>query len=426
MRRKLSFPAKIAFAALAIFLTDAMAADWPQWQGPNRDGVSAETDWSAENLKVLWSVALPSGRPGKKNHVGHSSMAIVGGRVFTIAGDRVICLEAETGKEHWSTPFDFSNCTPTVVGGKVYIYSEEGLLACLDATGGKDVWRKDMREDFEAYKKGQYGYAASPLVIEDLVIVSGRIDGGALLAFDRQSGELKWRANHKGHRSYGLWSSPVLADIDGVRTIVWLPGPSLVGIAPNDGKTLWKYDIPPENGKSGCAATNPLVFGNRIVAQFHPPHARGHSFCIEIRGGKPQLDWLSRDLVPWYFSCAALDGHLYGTDQGPGKSADGIGRVQCYDIATGRRKWSTNGPGAKAPFIIVGGRMISWGRTLAIAKIGPGGHELLAEHTPEAKGRKQSGKWAHPAFCDGRLYLRSMRDVLLCLDVRGAKTSGSP
>ena len=229
--------------------------DWPQWRGPRGDSVSNETGWSVdwpdEGPPVLWSVNL--GLADNKD--GSSTVSVVNDRVYVMGIGEMHCLDAESGESIWSVPFTASHSTPAVDGNRIYIYGTEGTLMCLDASTGELAWTKDLHQGQNRFarKVGAYGYAASPVVMGDVVLVTARIEGGALVALDKQSGETRWQAHHLGHSGYALWSTPVVTEIEGAACIVWLPGPSIVGLNPGNGQTIWKYEIPEENGKVGCA-----------------------------------------------------------------------------------------------------------------------------------------------------------------------------
>src|SRR5262245_30979935 len=206
-----------------------MSADWPQWRGPNRDGVGhglrAPEKWP-KALKEEWRV--PVGE-------GVSSPVVVGDRVYVFTRQKddemVLCLDVATGKEVWRSephpaPYqwwpgegNFSKgprSTPTVAGGRVYTAGVSGVLSCLDAATGKLLWRKQSRE------RPPYGGPASPLVADGLCFVHMGCDGkneDGLTAFDAATGEVKWHIADGSRPGYG---SPLLADLAGERQVVLL------------------------------------------------------------------------------------------------------------------------------------------------------------------------------------------------------------
>ena len=433
----------LALAGAAAERTTSLAStDWPGWRGPCRDGVSIEadwiTDWPENGPRKLWQT-----RVGE----GHSTVAVVAGRVYTIGGSEegsgLLCLSANTGEVLWSSdppedgrggpPTIDGNATPTVHAGKVYISTSDGSVFCFDANSGDAIWRRDLTKELGADDPGTYNYNASPLVVDELVIVPLRLGGGALLGLDKNSGKEVWRTFHAGSRTYGFWSSPVACTLEGRRCIVWLTGLRAVGLSINNGKTLWQYELaPPEyplgrDGQRGTVAATPVISGNRIVAQYHPPHMRGFTFCLEIRDGKPKPLWKAPDLATWYHSCILHDGLVYGVDEAPGRPRPDVAPLQCYDLETGRLQWSVypfdaGGTTDKRParpkkwasptFMMADGKMILWGRELVVAKVSADGYEILSK---AALG--QSGRWAVPVLAGGRIYCRTRNGDLICLDV---------
>ncbi len=202
----------IAVADLLGGIPTAQAADWPQWRGPNRDGISIEKDWTtkwpAKGPKLLWQAPVGG---------GYSSVAVIGTRLYTmgfalgepgpdkqykkdengrrVGKDIVWCLDAETGKVLWKhtypAPGDDTFGTPAVYDGRVYTFGRFGQLLCLDAAEGRVLWSKNVIGDFKG-KRPYDGYACSPLVVQDRVIVEG---GGEaqVLAVNRKTGQLAWK-----------------------------------------------------------------------------------------------------------------------------------------------------------------------------------------------------------------------------------------
>ena len=238
--------------ALPLFAVTALAApsDWPQWRGPNRDAVSTETgllkEWPAEGPPLAWKI---SGL-GK----GLSSVAIVGGKVFTMAGRKdgqyVVALDLATQKELWAAKVGDKNgeprCTPTVSDGLVYALSTEGDLACVEAAGGREVWRKNFASDFAGKMMSGWHYSESPLVDGEKLIVTPGGKDAALVALNRKTGATIWKTElpeigRKGGDGAG-YTGAVVSNAAGVRQYVQLIGRGVIGVAAADGKLLWHYN----------------------------------------------------------------------------------------------------------------------------------------------------------------------------------------
>ncbi|HSQ19050.1 MAG TPA: PQQ-binding-like beta-propeller repeat protein, partial [Blastocatellia bacterium] len=213
---------------VALATNVAFAQDWPQWRGPNRDGVVASfttpREWP-DKLKTIWKV--PVG-------IGHSSPVVVGRRVYTHSrqdeNEVVSCFDLETGKQLWRdtypTPYMMNpaavshgkgpKSTPVIYNNKLYTFGISGILSCYDTATGKVIWRKEFSREFKATSP-LYGAATSPVVYNNLVIVHvGGNDSGALTAFDAETGVVKWSWTGEGP----AYASPIVFDFSGTNQIV--------------------------------------------------------------------------------------------------------------------------------------------------------------------------------------------------------------
>src|SRR6266446_3050507 len=195
-----------SFLWLALFSLLALANasrgdDWPQWRGPNRDGISKErdwlTEWPASGPKKLWEASVG---------IGYSSCSVSKGRLYTMGNvaenDNVFCFDAETGKLSWKHEYPCSSkdpngylgtrCTPTVDGDSVYTVSRQGHLFCLDTASGKVKWSKDFAKEFGG-EAPRWGFAGSPLIEKDWVLAEVSGKNSSVVAFDKSSGKVIWR-----------------------------------------------------------------------------------------------------------------------------------------------------------------------------------------------------------------------------------------
>ncbi|MBN9120094.1 MAG: PQQ-binding-like beta-propeller repeat protein [Planctomycetes bacterium] len=241
------------------------ASGSPQWRGASRKGIapagSFRTDWDKNPPKQLWRVPIGG---------GFGSCSVVGGKLYVQdkqgGKERVVCLDAETGKPVWEYAYDAGQAgtdggfaigpraTPTVAGNWVYIVGGDGKLLALEVEGSaaKERWRHDLLPEFGA-PMPQWGVACSPLLHGDLVIVQPGGKDAAVVAFDRTSGELKWKAG-SNPPSY---SSPVVASIGGQDTVFAFMGDALVAVRPTDGKVTGSFPWPTRFG--GNIATPVVV-----------------------------------------------------------------------------------------------------------------------------------------------------------------------
>ena len=312
------------------------AGDWPGFRGPERDGivrgVRIATDWAASPPALVWR--RPVGP-------GWSSFAVQGGLVFTQeqrGGDEVVaCYEATTGEPVWThrdaVRFFESNAgagpraTPTLSHGRVYTFGATGILNALDAASGRVVWSRDAAADTDgapSYGGGtakvpDWGFASSPLVVGDVVVVAV---AGQLVGYDAGTGQPRW-SGPDGGASY---SSPHLVTIDGVAQVLLVSGSGATGLAPADGKLLWKHEW------RGFPIVQPAMTADGDLLLI----ASGNSGTrrIAVRNGPGgwtvEPRWTSPGLKPYFNDFVVHEGHAFGFD----------GRILAsIDLQDGKRKW---------------------------------------------------------------------------------------
>ena len=387
------------------------AADWPQWRGPHRDGSSTETgllkQWPADGPKLLWKASGLG--------AGFATVAVVGDRIFT-AGDLgessfVIALNRADGSLLWKAALGKPGGgppgprgSPTVSGDLVYELGQQGDLVCLEAATGKELWRKQLRNDFGG-KCGGWQYSESVLVDGDRVICTPGGDKGTLLALDKKTGALLWRTTD--WKDSAEYSSPIVETIGGVRQYLQLTGQSVAGVAVESGKVLWRAQRP---GRTATVPT-PIYHDNQVYV------ASGYGvgcnlFKITAKDGEFSTaeGYANKHMVNHHGGVILLGDHLYGF-------SDGKGWV-CQDFKTGQVAWSNNGVG-KGAIAYADGHFYCRSE-------GGKGTVALIEATPEAyketgrfdqPDRSKSQSWPHPVVIGGRLYLRD-QGLLLCYDVR--------
>jgi len=416
-------------------ISTSHGADWPQYRGPNHDGTSPEQiplKWPESGPRALWKTPL-------KN--GFSSFTLGDGKAYTIVtrdfdgGDQETCvaLDANTGKEIWAVGLgvgtskydgggdsgtadnkggDGARSTPTFDGGKIYCYTSQMGLHCLNAADGKEIWTHDIKQEY-AGKNIHWESAASPLVEGNLVYVVGGGPGQGILAFDKKDGHVVWKAEDDGMTQ----ATPVAAAILGVRQIVFFTSKGLVAVAPTTGAVLWRYGFP--GGGNGSAASSPVVAGDIVYVS--KSYGAGSGACKITRGQGADGSggfvateiWRVRDnnLSSHWSTPVAVGGYLYGIF---GQALFGRAPLECVDLATGEVKWSKPGFGPGG-VNLVGGNLLVLSDTgdLVLAKASPDGYtELDRSHV-------LSGKcWNSVAISNGRVYARSTKEGV-SLDMAG-------
>ncbi|HZU37602.1 MAG TPA: PQQ-binding-like beta-propeller repeat protein [Gemmataceae bacterium] len=419
------------------------AADWPQFRGPHRDDVSAETgllkQWPAKGPSLLWTY--------RDAGVGYSGPAIVGDRLFTMGarGDTefVFALSiSQQGKQLWATPigpkFDWKKgnewnqgpaATPTVDGDRVYALGGQGILVCVDVGTGKLHWRKDLPAEMHAVVNNiagspqgiGWGFTWSPLVDGGHLIIQPGGPDGTLGALDKRTGSVIWRS--KGFTDGASYASPIAADVGGQRQYIQLTNSGLTGVWAKDGKTAWHY----AEEYHGVVIPTPLVHDNKVYAS-----ASGGG-CVLVSltsaGGKVKAKkiYANNNLTNQSGGVLLVDRHVFGSA--------GIKGWLCQDFATGKitgRERRRLGAGS---LTCADGRLYCYGEeegTIVLVDANPTkwtmrdwkeyGRFTIPEHS---KLRKVSGKiWTHPVVANGKLYLRD-QDLIFCYDVKAQATSGA-
>jgi outer membrane protein assembly factor BamB len=386
--------------------------DWPQWRGPNRDGVSGETGlltaWPQGGPNALWKIDV--GR-------GYSSVSVVGDRLYTMMQDgkdeAVVCLSTKDGTELWRTryPARFTSqgegprSTPAVDSDRVYTVGATGMMHCLKThpkdRAGEIVWSKNLLDEFGA-RNLQWGVSFSPLVDGNLVYVSpGGTSGNSVVALDKYTGAVRW---HKLDDAPS-YSSPVLATLAGKRQILFFTGAGLVGLDPDTGDLLWRFAW---QTSYDCNIATPIVAGDYVFIS--SGYKKG---CAMLKiagksGGRyeARLVYTNTDMTNHFASSVRHGNHVYGIDEDS--------KLRCLDLRSGHTAWTQTGFG-KGSLTIADGHLII---------LGDNGKLALAEATPQAY-REKSGLrishtrcWVVPVLSAGRLYIRD-QDKLMCLDVRG-------
>lgn len=384
------------------------ATDWPQWRGPRSDGIAPEsirTDWPAEGLPVLWRAKV--GR-------GYSSLAIAGGRAYTLMqeeGDEiVVCWDAESGAEQWRrrypAPFPKGypgpRATPSVVAGKVYTLGATGKLHCLNAANGDVEWHVDLVKEYGA-RMPEWGIACSPLVDGDKVfVIVGGSKGNGIAAFDRVSGKVLWTALD----DIAGYSSPILATLAEKRQLVAFTGKALVGLSPEDGSEYWRY---PWDTKFDVNAATPIVAGNYVFISSN--YGKGCAL-VEITSDAGNLQAqrvYEHNRMRNHFATSILyKDHIYGFD-------DDL--FACMDLRTGRPCWKQRGFG-KGSVLMAGEHLIVLGDRGKLALVVPSGEKFEQKAAFQALPATMAGpSWTVPVVANGRLYVRGDEE-LICYDVR--------
>lgn len=420
--------------ALALLATSVSArpgtpdtSDWPQWRGPNRDGISTDTgllkEWPKEGPPLVWE-AKGAGR-------GYSSISISGGMIYTMgdgpstAEDKdeyLLAFQLATGKQAWKAKlgpaynkhakqesWNSSRSTPTVDGDHLYVLTGLGSLYCLSTTGGKEVWHKSMNEDFGGKKGDGWGYSESPLVDGDHLLCS---PGGksTMVCLNKKTGETVWTAQAQGNPGAGH-ASIVIAQVGKVKMYVNTNAAGAVGVRASDGKVQWTWMFPM---KVTAVIPTPIVKGDLVfctagygsggVLLKQVPAEDGAVKMEEVYG-------LNSELKNKHGGVVLIGDFLYG-------DTDSNGSPWCAELMTGKQKWKSRGSGKGSASVTAaeGHLYIRYDNgQMVLAKASPESYEEVGSFKIPHSGERPS--WSHPVVAGQKLFLRE-GDYLLCYDLK--------
>jgi outer membrane protein assembly factor BamB len=399
--------------SVACVLTAAVAdvgAQWPQWRGPNRDGVvpaaSVPSAWPA-NVTMKWK--QPVGE-------GYSSPVVDGGRVFVHSrrdpDEIVTALDLATGKPAWTdtyaAPFAKNQyakqmakgpfSSPLVSGRRLFTFGVTAVLSAYDAATGKLLWRKDWSKEIDTSKLFT-GTAMSPIVYGGMLIVHVGDDGeGAFRALDPATGTERWSLSGHGPG----YASPIVTTIAGVGHLVTMTDKAIVGIDPTAGKLLWQVPFPDEWNEN---IVTPVVAGDVLVVSGTRKGTRGYRLEKSGSGWAAKQVWQNAEL-PMYMSSPIADGSfVYGL------SSRRKGQLFCLDAKTGVAKWTTEGRAASNAALVSAGPnlvILSTDGDLIVVRRSPDRFEELRRYKVA-----QGQTWSHPILLGNQIVIRDADSVSL-------------
>jgi outer membrane protein assembly factor BamB len=402
--------------------SDAITGEWPQWRGPKRDGVSQETgllkEWPESGPPLAWQT--------KGLGQGTSSIAIASGRIFTLGtrgnNEVALALDQDSGKELWATAIGpartrFSHAepksTPTIDGNLVFAVGMNGSIVCLESATGKLIWRKEYESDFGGQMMSGWGYSESPLVDGDRVVCTPGGDQAALVALNKKTGQVIWKAVVAQSGGAG-YSSIVIAEVGGIRQYITLLGPSagVVGVTAKDGRFLWRYNRV-ANGTANIPT--PIVRGDLVFCSTGYGAGAALLKLVPSGGGiKVEEEYfISGDKFQNHHGGMVLVGdHVYAG------SGHNNGFPTCIELRTGKIVWGKQrGPGSESAAVVCADGSLYFryqNAVMALIEANPAGYKVRGSfRIPNGA----TPSWSHPVVAGGRLYLRD-QDRLLCYVVK--------
>ncbi len=396
----------MASVLAAVIALDSVAPaqnsqDYPQWRGQNRDGSAsafAEPKVWPEKLTRRWKVDVGE---------GYATPLIIGNTVYSFtrqsADEVMTALDAETGKTIWQTKYPAPyvigdptkahgsgpKATPLFHDGKLFALGISGVVSAFDATNGKLLWQKPAPAE-----QPYFGTASSPVADKDLVIFHS--DGFPMTAFDAETGSVKWTA-----KLNGMFASPMIVELGGVRQVVSMAEESVAGVAVADGTILWQYPWKNE----GMLAITPIVYGDTIIVSSY--HCGVTALRPARHDGKWAVDvvWQTKDVSMFLSNGVLIGDTLFGL------ADKASGQYFALDAKTGKVLWLGKPRQANNTGVVKAGELLfllNDDGELIVAKKNRTAFEPLKTYTVA-----DSATWAQPAISGDRIFVKDVSSLAL-------------
>jgi len=375
-------------------------SDWPQWRGPDRNGISKEKGllqaWPANGPAVVWTISGLG--------AGYGSMAIRGNRIFVQASRNrqsfVDALDRANGKTVWSHSMGPAGdndqgpgprSTPTLDGDRVYVLSEGGQLACLRATDGTPVWQRNILSEFGG-RNIRWLISESPLIDGNNLIVTPGGRGAGIVSLDKITGKTVWQSKELSDEAG--YSSAVIAEVGGVRAYTTITSAAGVGVRASDGKLLWRY-TPAANNTANI--TTPVVAGNQV---FYTSAYNTGSGMVNLTAKGTEIQateaYFTREMQNHHGGVVLIGTTLYGFHNAI---------LTALDFASGKMLWRDRSVG-KGAVVYADNRlyMLSENNVVGLAEVTPTGYKETGRFMIADQGRPS---WAHPVVSGGQLFIRN-------------------
>lgn len=405
----MTYPKLLTFALLLpFFATFNHAADWPNWRGPDHNGISQETDWQVDwpgdDPEIVWEAEVG---------IGFASFAVAGGKVLTTGNaddqDTVWCFNADDGTLLWKHSYDEpldpkfyeggTSATPTIDGDVVYHISRRGKVFCFDLASGEVKWEKNVQQETKSALP-DWGFAGSPLIHGELLVLNV---GGSGLALNKKTGEQVWFSD----TDKAGYSTPLPFETEDGATIgIFSSARDFVARNLDNGDEMSRYKW---LTKYGVNASDPIVSLPHVFIS--SDYGKG-CVLLDVSTGEPVEVYKNKELQTQMNPAVLVDGFLYGCS---GNESEKKLPLKCVEFATGETKWEYSGVGAGSVLVAKGHLIVLSARgELMFAPVSP------EEFEPIFMMQVLGGKcWTVPVLANGRIYCRNAEGEVVCIDVRG-------
>ncbi|WP_184194168.1 PQQ-binding-like beta-propeller repeat protein [Armatimonas rosea] len=407
--------ARFVFSVVALgVVSAALAADWPQFRGPERTGLSKETGllkaWPDGGPKLAW----------KATGLGesHTTVSIAKGKVFGMGlvgeDEKVWALDEKTGKQLWSVKIANkielqarqggygSRATPTVEGDFLYTIGVAGDVLCMKVSDGSIVWRKHLVTDFGG-QVPVWGYSESPLVDGNKLIVT---PGGqsAMVALNKTTGATIWKSPLRNRASY---SSAQTAIVNGQKQYIQFLATGVFGVSATDGAPVWNYTNPGGGEWRDINCSMPLYRDGMVFAATAYQKGGG---LVKPGAGAAQEQYFLREMQNHHGGMVLVGDYIYGT---------GNNSLMCVEFKTGKIVWESRAPG-KGSITYADGLLYVRNERGPVTLVEANPKEYVQRGQFEQPDRTREPAWAYPVVANGKLYIHDM-DTLLCYDIKGGR-----
>jgi outer membrane protein assembly factor BamB len=404
---------------LLILVLPASADDWPQWRGPDRNGISNEqgllSQWPEGGPKLLWQITNLSN--------GYSTPSVAGDHLVVMVNEgleneTIRALNVKDGSQIWSVRvgkvgnpdqrpnFPAARSTPTVEGDRVYALGSDGDLVCLQANNGKIIWQKSLRTDFGG-EPGRWAYAESPLIDGDKLICTPGGSEATLVALNKLTGEVIWKAAVPDGKD-AAYASVIITNNRGTKLYVAFIGTGLVGIDAQTGTFIWEY----KNTKGNANIPTPVALNDLIYSSA----SRTGGGLIQLTSPEDSVRfreiYFDSKLPTANGGSILIGDYMYGSNNQT---------LQCVEFKTGKVMWED---ASIAPGSLCSAENLLYfhgeNGDMALIQATPDGYHELGRFSPPdqpAKANNMEKAWVYPVVANGRLYIRD-KNCLWCYDIK--------